>query len=122
MSVIFTCEGNVSEEVQGIHAKSCPFWSSPGLVLPYSASLVYAFDKAHVRILRHQGIFPSIVMVKCTMEDKYGRKYVMCKDDTDRDERIYTNQDIDPAKHYFLHPLTNPARIYPILVEYRPAK
>ena len=75
-----------------------------------------------LRTLEEGKVFPSVLAVEQIVEDKFGRQYVECRDDRGRTEHIYTNQDIDPARHYFMHPLTNPARIYPVLVAYRPAR
>ena len=48
------------------------------------------------------GIFPGIINVIECVQDRFGRKYINCKDDRGRIEKVFTDYAIDPAKHYFL--------------------
>ena len=63
-------------------------------------------------------MYPSILSALEYVEDRFGRKYIMCLGEQGRTEKIFTDRPIDPMKSYFLLPLTNPVRVYPYLVEY----
>lgn len=80
-------------------------------------NILYKSNK-FIEHLSSQNIYPQIVTVLEYVEDRYGRKYIMCIDENGKTEKVYTQEKIDPMKHYFLYPLTNPVRIYPLLIEY----
>lgn len=67
---------------------------------------------------RDQRIVPTIISVEYFVEDKYGRKLAHCVTEDGQIERVFTRTDLDPTKHYYMQPLTNPSRIFPILIEY----
>ena len=67
-------------------------------------------------------IFPQIITVYEYKQDRFGRISVRCRDDGGNIIKIYTNKKIDPAKPYFLHSLTNPVSIHPLLIESIPAE
>jgi hypothetical protein len=62
------------------------------------------------------GVYPRIVAVESFVTDRFGRRYVFCRNDQGQLEKVFTNVAVDPSRHYFFHPTTNPMRIYPILV------
>jgi len=72
--------------------------------------------------LDKNNIFPSLIRIDKSVEDRYGRRYLDCIDDCGVKQKVFTNDKVDPRKHYFMHPLTNPVRMYPILVQYRDAE
>jgi len=62
------------------------------------------------------GIYPRVVAVESFVTDHFGRKYVSCRNDQGQLEKVFTNAAVDPSRHYFFYPTTNPMRIYPILI------
>ena len=54
--------------------------------------------------------------VESFVTDRFGRKYVYCRNDEGQVEKVFTNVAVNPSCHYFFYPTTNPTRIYPILV------
>jgi hypothetical protein len=62
-------------------------------------------------------IYPRVVAVKETVSDAFGRRFVRAVDASGREEKIYTDREMEPGALYFMHPLTNPVRIFPILVK-----
>jgi hypothetical protein len=55
-------------------------------------------------------------VVESFVTDHFGRRYVYCRNDQGQLEKVFTNVAVDPSRHYFFYPTTNPMRIYPILV------
>jgi hypothetical protein len=48
--------------------------------------------------------------------DRWGRQVISAVDDEGNHERIFTDEALLPGETYFMHPLTNPLRVDPILV------
>jgi hypothetical protein len=69
-----------------------------------------------LRRIAEGGVYPRIVAVESFVTDRFGRRYVFCRNDQGQVEKVFTNVAVDPSRHYFFHPTTNPMRIYPILV------
>jgi hypothetical protein len=69
-----------------------------------------------LRTIAEGGVYPRIVAVESFVTDRFGRRYVFCRNDQGQVEKVFTNVAVDPSRHYFFHPTTNPMRIYPILV------
>jgi serine/threonine protein kinase len=67
-------------------------------------------------MIERDGVYPRIVAVESFVTDRFGRKYVYCRNDQGQVEKVFTNVAVDPSRHYFFYPTTNPMRIYPILV------
>jgi hypothetical protein len=61
-------------------------------------------------------IFPRLVLVDEIRLDRWGRKVVRVVDDEARSETVFTDTSLEPGEVYFMHPLTNPLRVDPILV------
>jgi O-acetyl-ADP-ribose deacetylase (regulator of RNase III) len=61
-------------------------------------------------------MFPRIVLVENIHFDKWGRKVIEAVDDEGNKEVIFTDDPVAPGQTYFMHPLTNPLRVDPILV------
>lgn len=61
-------------------------------------------------------IFPSVVAVTEIRFDRWGRRIVTVVDDAEAQDVVFTSQDIKPGELYFLHALSNPMRVDPILV------
>jgi len=82
-----------------------------------------AVDKAvklSLKFISHldaNNIFPKLIRIEQIIIDSYGRKKIECIDERGITEQIYTNENIDYTKNYFMHPLNNPLRIFPLLVE-----
>jgi serine/threonine protein kinase len=66
--------------------------------------------------LERDGIYPRVIVVDRFVTDRFGRKYIYCRNDQGHVEKVFTNVTIDPSRHYFFYPTTNPMRIYPILL------
>jgi serine/threonine protein kinase len=69
-----------------------------------------------LRAIEQEGVYPRIVAVESFVTDHFGRRYVFCRNDQGQLEKVFTNVAVDPSRHYFFYPTTNPMRIYPILV------
>jgi hypothetical protein len=61
-------------------------------------------------------VFPRIILIESIQYDRWGRKVTHAVDDEGNHERIFTDETILPGETYFMHPLTNPLRVDPILV------
>ena len=66
--------------------------------------------------LAGSGVYPRVIAVRETVRDAFGRQFVRATDENGCEEKIFTDEPLDPGAAYFMHPLTNPVRIYPILV------
>ena len=66
-------------------------------------------------------IYPRLVMVADRVRDRFGRSYVTCRSDDGTTERVFTHQELEPNKRYFLYPRTNPVRIFPVIIPYQEA-
>jgi serine/threonine protein kinase len=69
-----------------------------------------------LRAIADGGVYPRVVAVESFVTDRFGRRYVFCRNDQGQLEKVFTNIAVDPSRHYFFYPTTNPMRIYPILV------
>ncbi len=69
-----------------------------------------------LRVIADGGTYPRVVAVESFVTDRFGRRYVFCRNDQGQLEKVFTNVAVDPSRHYFSYPTTNPMRIYPILV------
>ncbi len=77
-----------------------------------------ALDEA-IRLLEYLGdpehrVFPHVVVIEAIHLDRWGRRKIEARSD-ERAERLFTNSDVRPGQVYFMHPLTNPLRVDPIL-------
>lgn len=63
-----------------------------------------------------QRVFPHLVVVERIVVDRWGRRVYYASGERDHPERIYTDRRLTPGEVYFMHPLTNPLRVDPILV------
>jgi hypothetical protein len=61
-------------------------------------------------------LFPRIVLIEGIRFDRWGRKVISGIDDEGRREVIFSDEPVSPGETYFMHPLTNPLRVDPILV------
>jgi hypothetical protein len=65
---------------------------------------------------RDTRVFPRVILIEGIQYDRWGRKVVYAVDDEGNQERIFTDESLMPGETYFMHPLTNPLRVDPILV------
>jgi len=80
-----------------------------------------AFFDAALALLAHFGshdtrVFPLVVRIEEVRFDRYGRRMVIATSDRGLKEHIFTDHELLPGQQYFMHPLTNPLRVDPILV------
>jgi hypothetical protein len=61
-------------------------------------------------------LLPMVVTVEKIVIDKWGRKTAECKNEYQKDERIHTDQELTIGRSYFMHPQSNPVRIFPLLI------
>jgi hypothetical protein len=61
-------------------------------------------------------VFPRVILIESIQFDRWGRKVIHAVDDEGNHERIFTDEAVHPGETYFMHPLTNPLRVDPILV------
>jgi O-acetyl-ADP-ribose deacetylase (regulator of RNase III) len=61
-------------------------------------------------------VFPRIILIESIHYDRWGRQVISAVDDEGNHERIFTDEAVFPGETYFMHPLTNPLRVDPILV------
>jgi hypothetical protein len=61
-------------------------------------------------------IFPTIVRIDQIVIDRWGRELIQVITDEGISEVVFTDQQLNPGRVYFMHPLTNPLRVDPILV------
>jgi len=61
-------------------------------------------------------VFPRVIRVDQVVIDRWNRRITKAVDDTGQDEWIFTDEDLHAGAVYFMHPLTNPLRVDPILV------
>ena len=77
-----------------------------------------ALDEA-VRLLEYLGepecrVFPHVVVIEEVRIDRWGRRKVEARSD-EKQELLFTNREVRPGQVYFMHPMTNPMRVDPIL-------
>jgi hypothetical protein len=58
---------------------------------------------------------PRVVQIVSRQDDEYGRHYFLGRDDRGRVERVFTPLPLQVGALYLLYPLTNPARINPLI-------
>lgn len=80
-----------------------------------------AFYDEAAAFLDHLGkpsgrVFPYLVTIEQVETDKWGRCVIRAINDEGAEERIFTDTPLRPGDTYFMHPLTNPLRVDPILV------
>jgi O-acetyl-ADP-ribose deacetylase (regulator of RNase III) len=80
-----------------------------------------AFYDEAAAFLDHLGnpsgrVFPYLVTIEQVETDKWGRRVIRAINDEGEEERIFTDTPLRPGETYFMHPLTNPLRVDPILV------
>jgi len=63
------------------------------------------------------GGFPRVITVTEIRVDRWNRRTVVARDEDDQVERLFTDALLTPGRVYYMHPLTNPLRVDPILVE-----
>ena len=61
-------------------------------------------------------VFPHVIRIERIAVDRWGRRVVEAVSDGDVHERVFTDVQLQPGQLYFMHPLTNPLRVDPILV------
>lgn len=62
------------------------------------------------------GLFPVIIRIDSITIDRWGRRTIAAFREDERRETIFTDQPLEPGHVYFMHPLSNPLRVDPILV------
>jgi serine/threonine protein kinase len=65
---------------------------------------------------------PRVVQITSRQDDVYGRHFYLGQDDRGRSERIFTPLPLQVGELYLFFPLTNPARINPLIFPYDTAK
>lgn len=62
-------------------------------------------------------LFPRLVTITDIHIDRWGRRLVEGEDEDRLRERIFTERDdLQPGQMYFMYPLSNPLRVFPILL------
>src|ERR1051326_9212650 len=61
---------------------------------------------------------PRVVQIMSRQDDVYGRHFYLGQDDRGRSERIFTPLPLEGGALYLFFPLTNPARINPLIFPY----
>ena len=61
-------------------------------------------------------IFPHVIRIDSVRIDRWGRRTVHAWSDEEREEVLFLDEDVRPGQTYFMHPLSNPLRVDPILV------
>ncbi len=64
---------------------------------------------------REPRLFPTVIQVTEIRFDRWGRKTVEARTDDGLSERLFTDVLLQPGEVYFMHPLSNPYRVFPIL-------
>ncbi len=68
-----------------------------------------------LRALSENTNMTRVVQITSREDDVYGRHFYMGRDDRNRSERIFTALPLDVGQVYLFFPVTNPARINPII-------
>lgn len=61
-------------------------------------------------------LFPIVIRIERITIDKWGRRLVEAVNDEGGVEQLFTDRQLEAGQIYFMHPLTNPLRVDPILV------
>lgn len=80
-----------------------------------------AFVEAAERLIGHletqsHRVFPRIIAIRGIQHDAWGRRLVIAEDEDGGSETIFTDVEVRPGELYFMQPLSNPARVDPLLV------
>lgn len=62
-------------------------------------------------------IYPYVVRIEELRFDRWARRTVHAATDAGVRERIFTDRELEPGRIYCMHPLTNPMRVDPLLLE-----
>jgi hypothetical protein len=62
-------------------------------------------------------LFPKVIRIEQITMDRWGRRTNMAVDDSGDSEKIFTDEILRPGALYFMHPLSNPTRVDPVLVQ-----
>jgi hypothetical protein len=62
------------------------------------------------------GLFPVIIRIDAITIDRWGRRTIAAFREGHKRETIFTDQNLEPGRVYFMHPLSNPLRVDPLLV------
>jgi hypothetical protein len=62
-------------------------------------------------------VYPRVIRVKMVRIDAWRRRVVEAEDEQGDAEFIFSSRPMMPGEVYYMHPLTNPFRVDPILVE-----
>jgi hypothetical protein len=62
-------------------------------------------------------LFPRVIRIEQINMDRWGRRTNMAVDDRGDSEKIFTDEILRPGALYFMHPLSNPTRVDPVLVQ-----
>ena len=89
--------------------------------LPAARSAAHEFMNAAGAFLRYLSdpetrVFPMLVRVERIETDRWGRRVVHATREGGERESIFSDQPLAPGEVYFMHPLSNPFRVDPILV------
>lgn len=79
------------------------------------------FDEAehfadHLATREHR-VFPYVLRIERIEVDGWGRRTVIAISDEGLEETVFTDRELLPGEQYFMHPLSNPLRVDPILVQ-----
>jgi len=83
-------------------------------------SLTLAIDI--VSALAANSFIPRVVQITSRQDDVYGRHFYFGQDGRGRSERIFTPLPLEVGELYLFFPLTNPARINPLIFPYNKLK
>ncbi len=61
-------------------------------------------------------LFPLVIRVRGVQEDDFGRRLYLAVDDDGREERLHTPVDLVIGRQYHMLPLSNPLRVFPVVV------
>ncbi len=89
--------------------------------LPEKRAAAVLFFAEAERFLAHLGdpehrIFPHILTIDRIQIDRHGRRTILATSDEGREETVFCEDELQPGELYYMHPLTNPLRVDPILV------
>ena len=71
--------------------------------------LAYLADPEH-------RVFPRVLRITEIRYDKWRRRLAQAEAEDGRAETIFTDNAIRPGEIYFMHPLSNPIRVDPLLI------
>ena len=62
-------------------------------------------------------LFPHVIAIEKVEIDRWGRRLITAQSDSGRQETLFTSRKVKPGEVYFMHPLSNPVRVDPVLVQ-----